>query len=55
MAIKIQKQINAIEDKLGEEIVNENYRLIVETAKDLGDGSDLNGLESQKFWKVLKK
>ena len=50
----IQKQINDIEDELGEEVVNENYKLIVETAKDLGDGSDLNGLERQKFWKVLK-
>ena len=52
--IEIQKQVNDIEDKMGEEIVDENYRLIVETAKDLGDGSDLNGLERQKFWKVLK-
>ena len=52
---KIKEKIDIIEEKIGEEMVNENYRSIVETAKNLSDGEDLNSLERQKLWKVLKK
>ena len=51
---KIQEKIDIIEEKIGQETINENYESILETTKNLGDGQDLNVLERQKLWKMLK-
>ena len=51
---KIQEKIDIIEEKIGQETINENYKSILETTKNLDDGQDLNVLERQKLWKMLK-
>ena len=50
----IQERIDIIEDEIGEEVASENYRIVLESIENLGDGQDLNGLERQKLWKILK-
>ena len=51
---KIQEEIDIIDNEIGEEVINENYRTVLESVKNLGDGHDLNGLERHKLWKTLK-
>ena len=50
----IQKRIDIIEENIGEEMANENYRMVSETVKNLSDEHDLSVLERQKLWKMLK-
>ena len=51
---KIQEEIDIIDNEIGEEVINENYRTVLESVKNLGDGHDLNVLERHKLWKTLK-
>ena len=45
---KIQEEIDIIDNEIGEEVINENYRTVFESVKNLGDGHDLNVLERHK-------
>ena len=55
MKEKIEKKIKVIEDEIGEDIANENCKVIMDTLKKLGDGSSLNGAGRKQLWGLLKK
>ena len=55
MKTKIKERIKHIEDDIGEEIAIENYKVIMETMKELGDENNMNGSGRKKLWNLLKK
>ena len=54
MRRKIEERIRQIEVELGEEVVNDNHKVIVDTINQLGGGNDLNGSGRKKIWSLLK-
>ena len=55
MKEKIRDRIRQIEEDIGDDIANDNFKVVVETLKELGDGTNLNGSGRKKLWKLLKK
>ena len=51
----INERIRQIEEEIGEDVANENHKVVVETLHELGDGSNLNGSGRKKLWSLLKK
>ena len=51
----INERIRQIEEEIGDDIANENHKVVVETLQELGDGSNLNGSGRKKLWSLLKK
>ena len=51
----IEEKIKMIENDIGEEVINQNHKEIIETVKDLGDGQEINNIQRRKLWKMLKK
>ena len=51
----IEEKIRLLEVNIGEDIINENHKEIVDTVKELGDGQEFNHLERRTLWKMLKK
>ena len=51
----INERIRQIEEEIGEDVENENHKVVVETLHELGDGSNLNGSGRKKLWSLLKK
>ena len=39
----IEERIRHIEEEIGEEVVNDNHKVIIETVNQLGGGNNLNG------------
>ena len=53
---QISGKIKQIEDEIGNEIVSDYHKEIVDTIKDLGgDETSIDGSGRQKLWKVLKR
>ena len=55
MREKIRERIRQIEEDIGEDVAKDNFKVVVETLKELGDGSNLNGSGRKNLWKLLKK
>ena len=55
MKCRIEERIKQIEDEIGEEVMNDNHKVIVETIKQLGDGNQLDGSGRKNLWSLLKK
>ena len=52
----IEEKIKSIEKDIGNEIVSDYHKEIVETIKDIGgDETSIDGSGRQKLWKVLKR
>ena len=49
----LEERIKAIEDDIGENVISENHKVILDTVKELGD--DFEGVERRQLWKMLKK
>ena len=41
----IEEKIRLLEVNIGEDVINENHKEIVDTVKELGDGQEFNHLE----------
>ena len=50
----VKEKIEQIENEIGEEVVQENFKVISETVKEFG-GDNLNGSGRKKVWEALKK
>ena len=55
MKLKIENKIKELEENIGEDVINENHKEILDTVKELGDGHEFNSLERRQLWKVLKR
>ena len=55
MRTKINQRVRQIEDAIGEEEAENNFKDIIETMKELGECSNINGAGRRKFWDLLKK
>ena len=55
MKEQIRQRIKEIEDDIGEDVANENFKFVVETMKDLGEEGDIYGSGRKKIWAMLKK
>ena len=55
MKDKIKQRIKQIEDDIGEDAVNENFKDVVDTLKDLEAEGNANGAGRNKLWRMLKK
>ena len=55
MKEKIEKRIKVIEDEIGDDIANENCKVVLDTLKKLGDSSNLNGSGRKQLWRLLKR
>jgi hypothetical protein len=55
MKEKIKEWIREIENEIGDDIANENCKVILETLKELGVGNTLHGDGRKKIWGLLKK
>ena len=52
---KINKRIKDIENGIEEDEAHENYLVVVETLKEIGEEGDINGSGRRKMWAMLKK
>ena len=43
MKEKIKERIKQIEEYIGDDVANDNYKVVVDTLKELGDGCNVNG------------
>ena len=56
MKLKIEERIKQIEEDIGNKIVGDYHKDIMETIKEFGgDETSLDGSGRNKLWKVLKK
>ena len=55
MRVKINQRIKQIENDIGEEIAENNFKDVIDTMKELGEGSNINGTGRKKFWDLLKR
>ena len=55
MKEKIEERIRQIEEEIGDGVADENHKMVVETLKELGDESNLNGSGRKKLWSLLKR
>ena len=51
----INKKIKDIENDIGEDVTHENYKVVVETLKDISEEGDINGSGRNKMWSMLKR
>jgi hypothetical protein len=55
LKIKIEKRIGEIEEEIGDEVLEENIKEIVETLQTLGgDDNSVHGDRRNQIWKLLK-
>ena len=55
MREEINKKIIDIENAIGEDVTHENYKVVVETLKDISEEGDINGSGRNKMWSLLKR
>ena len=55
MKEKIKERIKQIEEDIGDDVAKDNYKVVVDTLKELGDGCNLNGSGRKRLWALLKK
>ena len=55
MRSQIIRRIQQIEKDIGDEVAENNFKDIVETMKELGDSSNIDGTGRRKIWDLLKK
>ena len=56
MKVKIEERIKQIEEEIGNKIVGDYHKDIMETIKEFGgDETSLDGSGRNKLWEVLKK
>ena len=55
MRAKINLRIKQIEKDIGDEVAQNNFNDIVETMKEIGDKSNIDGAGRRKMWDLLKK
>ena len=55
MRSKIISRIQQIEKDIGDEVAENNFKDIVETMKELGEGSNIDGTGRRKIGDLLEK
>ena len=51
---EISKRIKDIEEDIGTDVAHENFKVVVETLKEIEEAGDINGSGRRKMWEMLK-
>ena len=54
MKILIKQRIEIIEKEITEDVVHENFKMVVETLEEISDDGNINGSGRKKMWSKLR-